>query len=386
MNPLDAHTPHELFGEATNDAAALKRAYARLIRTHGPETDPEAFRHIRALYEQAVADLAAPKVEAPASSSVSPIEGFEARLVLLLREAPLAAWHHWEEHQAEVRQQSPQAWLALTVATLRGAGPYQTEDVLDHWIDRFQSADLALPDGVADGLTEATCDAIALGRCRADAPTFIRVMAILEVPRNERMLILAQERPLIEALATTHPGVYAVMRGSIEACTGRSAALWGSGPFPDPGALPEVDAAITAELVAEEAHTHTKKARTTQQTLFVAVATLIASPVMLVPLLLHGEAAERSEYDSAGFFLLCVFGVSMVAARQFLPVPTYKADLQPLKAAISAVCRRRGLWIHQLLGAPPSPRLRDGLDALLVDPLSDLDVVTTAHVLSESPS
>ncbi|MDO9280640.1 MAG: hypothetical protein Q7U06_01960, partial [Pseudomonadota bacterium] len=35
------------------DARALKRAYARLIREYGPETHPEVFQHIRRLYEQA---------------------------------------------------------------------------------------------------------------------------------------------------------------------------------------------------------------------------------------------------------------------------------------------------------------------------------------------
>lgn len=36
-----------------DDARALKRAYAALIRTYGPETHPEVFQHIRRLYEQA---------------------------------------------------------------------------------------------------------------------------------------------------------------------------------------------------------------------------------------------------------------------------------------------------------------------------------------------
>jgi len=54
MNPLDAGTPQALFGEeACENLRALKRAYARLIRAHGPERDPAAFQHIRALYEDA---------------------------------------------------------------------------------------------------------------------------------------------------------------------------------------------------------------------------------------------------------------------------------------------------------------------------------------------
>lgn len=61
MKPLEARTPAELFGEAAEDPTQLKRAYARLIRAHGPESDPEAFEHIRRLYEQAQAELKAPK-------------------------------------------------------------------------------------------------------------------------------------------------------------------------------------------------------------------------------------------------------------------------------------------------------------------------------------
>lgn len=58
MSPLDAATPEALFGEAVRDAVALRRAYARLVRLHGPETDPDGFRQVRRLYEAAVAALA----------------------------------------------------------------------------------------------------------------------------------------------------------------------------------------------------------------------------------------------------------------------------------------------------------------------------------------
>lgn len=64
MKPLEARTPEDLFGPAAADAAQLKRAYARLIRKHSPESDPEAFQHIRRLYEQAQAALNAPKAPA----------------------------------------------------------------------------------------------------------------------------------------------------------------------------------------------------------------------------------------------------------------------------------------------------------------------------------
>lgn len=57
MSPRDARTPRELYGDAVDDARALRRAYARLVRVHGPEDDPETFAHVRRLYEQALAEL-----------------------------------------------------------------------------------------------------------------------------------------------------------------------------------------------------------------------------------------------------------------------------------------------------------------------------------------
>lgn len=54
MNPTDLNDPADLFGaEAVRDLRLLRRAYADLIRTHGPESDPVAFAHIRRLFEAA---------------------------------------------------------------------------------------------------------------------------------------------------------------------------------------------------------------------------------------------------------------------------------------------------------------------------------------------
>ncbi len=38
----------------------LKRAYARLLKVHRPDTDPEAFQRLRQAYERALADLSRP--------------------------------------------------------------------------------------------------------------------------------------------------------------------------------------------------------------------------------------------------------------------------------------------------------------------------------------
>ncbi len=59
MDDPRSHTdPAALFGaQALSDLRSLKRSYARLIRAWGPEQHPEAFQHIRRLYELARATL-----------------------------------------------------------------------------------------------------------------------------------------------------------------------------------------------------------------------------------------------------------------------------------------------------------------------------------------
>lgn len=57
MNPLDARTPSELFGDEVADTASLRRAYAKLVRSFGPERNPVEFAHIRALYESALSSI-----------------------------------------------------------------------------------------------------------------------------------------------------------------------------------------------------------------------------------------------------------------------------------------------------------------------------------------
>ena len=61
MKPTDHSTPVELFGvEALTSPRHLRRAYASLIREFTPEQHPEAFAHIRRLYERARRRLVAP--------------------------------------------------------------------------------------------------------------------------------------------------------------------------------------------------------------------------------------------------------------------------------------------------------------------------------------
>lgn len=70
---LPPRDPVLLFGEeALGDMKALRRAYARLLRTHGPEKDPEGFAVVQAAYAEACARLEAgpaePAAPAPAEA------------------------------------------------------------------------------------------------------------------------------------------------------------------------------------------------------------------------------------------------------------------------------------------------------------------------------
>ena len=66
MSPTEIHNPADLFGEvAVRDLRQLKRAYAGLIKAHGPETDPRAFEHIRRMFEAVKAALERESVAEP---------------------------------------------------------------------------------------------------------------------------------------------------------------------------------------------------------------------------------------------------------------------------------------------------------------------------------
>ncbi len=50
---MDSRTPAHLFGDAAHDPRSLRRAYARLAKVYRPDDDPEAFQHLRGLFEAA---------------------------------------------------------------------------------------------------------------------------------------------------------------------------------------------------------------------------------------------------------------------------------------------------------------------------------------------
>lgn len=90
--PLDA--ARALFGDAMADRKLLRRAYARLIRQHPPDSDPERFQEIRAAYELALEHLDNPEraLEAGDTSVADGVaaltpETFDATLARLAEQA-----------------------------------------------------------------------------------------------------------------------------------------------------------------------------------------------------------------------------------------------------------------------------------------------------------
>lgn len=112
MNPLDAPTPAALFGDAAGDPRELRRAYARLIRAHGPEGEPEVFQHVRRLYEEGLAALqrATAATTTPAETNVDAEgEWVDKRLADIEREGLAAVLAALEER---ARAGSKPAFLA----------------------------------------------------------------------------------------------------------------------------------------------------------------------------------------------------------------------------------------------------------------------------------
>jgi tetratricopeptide (TPR) repeat protein len=60
----------------TSDQREIKRAYARQLKIHSPETDPEGFRKIRDAYEQAIAILDKNMATNSTSEAANPVEEF----------------------------------------------------------------------------------------------------------------------------------------------------------------------------------------------------------------------------------------------------------------------------------------------------------------------
>lgn len=134
---IESTSPAELFGpEAVSLPRALKSSYAKLIRRFGPDHDPEAFEHIRSLYERARHAPVAPQGDAPEVPSDPDSTGpYEARAPSSEPSSPPQAlsraldredWdvveHHVDEAPGPVIEADADLWLeaawALTEARL----------------------------------------------------------------------------------------------------------------------------------------------------------------------------------------------------------------------------------------------------------------------------
>ncbi|TVQ86452.1 MAG: hypothetical protein EA397_19840 [Deltaproteobacteria bacterium] len=189
MNPLDATSPRELFGDTIQDARALKRAYAKLIRQYPPETSPEAFTHIRALYEHARQALSqAPSPETKPESSQDPLDALDA---IFARHDP-SRWYHW---LSEILQELDRGNLHAIQAgygLLMAREPHRAFDWLRLQLDRPGARPLIL---------ECIGCTIALLGDRTRDPAFDTLLDALPPAdarplRAERLRVLAPFHPL----------------------------------------------------------------------------------------------------------------------------------------------------------------------------------------------
>jgi len=162
---LACETPFALFGHAATERRALKRAYATLIKTYDPDSHPDVFTHIRALYEQARSgDTGAPVPEAPAlrlvrdddlpeePSAEAPSETTPAeQLEEVMKEGDAdRAIELLDAHDLDIRIASPGIWFA-SVAALADARTFALPaHTMQSWLDAIEQA----PDGVPEPLLE----------------------------------------------------------------------------------------------------------------------------------------------------------------------------------------------------------------------------------------
>ncbi len=103
-DPRACRSPAELFGDAAADRRQLRKAYAALIKRYSPETHPDVFQHIHALYSQARDALR------PGSRRRAPVL---PPLAATQPPAPLDATPPVDEAPvAPAQQPDPLSWLA----------------------------------------------------------------------------------------------------------------------------------------------------------------------------------------------------------------------------------------------------------------------------------
>lgn len=493
LNPKEARTAAELFGEAMGDPRALKRAYARLIREHGPETDPEAFQHIRALYEAA---LAAPAAEAEAAPS-SPVDAllagwetdpdetlralgqlaeegddraaeaavglaaalrpdrveslldalfalprrqpvavrlaqavlhFDAGLLppeaptrwvagcvergaatrlsafhidLLLDRARLAeAWSAWTTYEAMLATAAPEIWTQAFFRVFCTAG----FDVvpLDPWWERIHDARLGLSEEAHEAAIRLLCVLEAWRTSTAD-PAMLPVTAHIRaassfdgVATTLALVALAAEPGRREALGHAthvHPGLVGFLARRLDQVTRRNPTLWAA----DRGEavpVPELPVAALAGLLQGEiAAERIRRARDAEELAWQkrrSIHQLALVFSLAAAIVGFGTFGGDMSPILGWTFLIAVVVPAVWSQRRLgLRVGQLEAEGRPPWAEAEAAraaellaravpfCREHALWLHEVAfgatGAAP-------IDDLLADPLSDLEVISTAHL------
>jgi hypothetical protein len=157
---LGAATPAALFGADAGDPKALKRAYARLIRAFGPDTDPAAFAHIRALYEQA---LAPPPT--PAEPTDRPVD----RLRRAFGAGDLdEALRLLVAHDLTLRVESPGVWFGAVVHLADQRTFTLPVELLQSWLDACDDPPDGLPLATVGRVETLTLAGIAYQEARRD--------------------------------------------------------------------------------------------------------------------------------------------------------------------------------------------------------------------------
>lgn len=219
---LACTTAHELFGDAVHDRRGLKRAYAALIKTWGPDAHPEVFRHIRDLYEAAKrGDTGAPEpeVERPTLRLVrndeEPEPEPDATPAERLRAAmeggdPDAALEVLDAHDLDLRIDHPGLWFA-SVATLADLRTFSLPaEVLQSWLDAVDGAPDMIPATMLDRIELLTGTGVAYQAARQDEaiePALLDLLALWgkdAVTVAEGFIALGEALPDDEAAWEAH--------------------------------------------------------------------------------------------------------------------------------------------------------------------------------------
>jgi hypothetical protein len=405
---LEARAPH-------GDMHALAAA-AAILEARAPERVPGYLVRLATYHPDAVAELAGALVayrptlvlDAAWPTLLESLPTGEPRRRLLVAEIDGLlsigdldlAWDRWEGLEGELRR-APDRWAALAVGVFRTAGPHRPVEQLDRWLEQIGSAGLDLSDPVAAALERVVCDALALGQARRDAtvphPHLDVVRELLTAAPYERVTVLGALgsdpgwRAWVDTLEDTHPGVASLLLRVVAGTTGRDVALraWRDTGAPQPhpavdlGPLRAAVEATRAEEKAEEvARWSVYQERQNRVSVRVGAGVLIG--------LVGGLVLDLAPFW-AGLVVLACSGMVFVSGYRvskgiirpdvalrlgLIPAP----ETLPLRKRVVQQCREQGVWVHELAAAAREiVGLDEVLDALLADPLSDLEVIGPIH-------